>query len=477
MQGQQRESLGVSIKRRNFLTSVVGSLSLLVTRSWQSPKPSRPPNIVLIIADDLGYAEIGVQGCKDVPTPNIDSIARNGIRFTNGYVSCPVCAPTRAGLMTGKYQQRFGFEFNPGGATKEEFGLPLTELTIAERLKKAGYATGCFGKWHLGFRTEFHPMRRGFDEFYGFLGGGHPYLPTPGRRQNAILRGFEPVSSFTFTTMDFAREAISFMERHRDKPFFVYLAFNAVHAPLQAPEDYLARFRHIENPTRRTFAAMLSALDDAVGMVLNKLRELGLEEHTLIFFLSDNGGPTRQTTSSNAPLRGYKGQVLEGGIRVPFLLQWKGHLPAGKVYEHPVIALDICPTILAAVGLEVPKDLDGVNLLPYLRGESKGAPHQALFWRFGQQWAVRMGEFKLVCSPQGLGTSEPHLFNLATDIGETTNLAAKMPEKVKELRAAYEEWNAKNIPPKWGGQRLLRQQRQQRRQPRLQEQRQRRQRV
>jgi arylsulfatase A-like enzyme len=421
--------------------------------------PKQPPNILFIAVDDLGYAELGVQGCKDIPTPNIDSIAQNGVRFTNGYVSCPVCAPTRAGWLTGKYQQRFGFEFNPGGAPQEEFGLPTTELTIAERLKKLGYATGCFGKWHLGFKKELHPMNRGFDEFYGFLGGGHPYLPTSGAKRFGILRGFEPVTKFEFTTMDFAKEALSFIERHRNQPFFVYLAFNAVHGPLQAPEEYIAKFKHITNPTRQIFAAMLSALDDAVGMVLAKLRELKLEENTLIFFISDNGGPTRQTSSRNDPLRGFKGQVLEGGIRVPFLMQWKGHLPAGKVYEHPVIALDICPTILAAVGAEIPKELDGVNLLPYLTGEAKGEPHTALFWRYGRQWAVRAGDFKLVCCPQEFGSEEPQLFNLAEDIGEKTNLAPKMPQKVEELKAMYDEWNAKNIPPKWGGARQKLQQR------------------
>ncbi len=449
------EKVDWQVGRRKFIATVAGAVGLTALTKIQGdelfPVPKRIPNILFISADDLGYAELGVQGCKDIPTPNIDSIAQNGIRFTNGYVSCPVCAPTRAGWITGKYQQRFGFEFNPGGAPQEEFGLPLTELTIAERLRKLGYATGCFGKWHLGFRREFHPLNRGFDEFYGFLGGAHPYLPTADRKRMAILRGYEPVDKFEFTTMDFVREAISFIERHRNRPFFVYLAFNAVHSPLQAPEEYIARFKRIENPTRRIFAAMLSALDDAVGMVLAKLRDLKLEEDTIVFFISDNGGPTRQTSSRNDPLRGFKGQVLEGGIRVPFLMQWKGHLPAGKVYEHPVISLDICPTILAAVGAEIPKEIDGVNLLPFLTGEKEGQPHEALFWRFGRQWAVRMDDFKLVCSPQGLGSTEPHLFNLAEDVGETVNLASKLPKKVKELKEAYDEWNSKNIPPKWQG--------------------------
>ncbi|MEW6211032.1 MAG: sulfatase-like hydrolase/transferase, partial [Acidobacteriota bacterium] len=330
--------------------------------------PARRPNILLIVADDLGYADLGVQGCKDIPTPNIDSIARGGVRFTNGYVSCPVCSPTRAGLMTGRYQQRFGHEFNPGPAAQaeEDFGLPLSEVTLAYRLKALGYATGMFGKWHIGYKPEMHPMRRGFDEFFGFLGGAHSYINPNERRANPILRGNEVISERSYLTEAFAREAVSFIERHHNESFFLYLPFNAVHAPMQATEKYRSRFASITDERRRTFAAMLSAMDDAVGQVLARLRELKLEENTLIFFISDNGGPTLQTTSRNDPLRGYKGQVLEGGIRIPFLIQWKGRVPAGKVYDRPVISLDIHPTALAAAGGKITGELklDGRNLLP-----------------------------------------------------------------------------------------------------------------
>jgi arylsulfatase A-like enzyme len=429
-----------TIRRRDFLKA---------TALWAcSPALAAParPNIVFIAADDLGYAELGVQGCRDIPTPNIDSIAANGVRFTDGYVSCPVCSPTRAGWITGRYQQRFGHEFNPGPAQQADpnFGLPLSEVTLANQLKAAGYATGIVGKWHLGYRPEFHPQKRGFDEFFGFLGGAHPYLPTPGA--DPILRGTQPVEEREYLTEAFAREALDFIGRHRNQPFFLYLSFNAVHAPLQATEKYLARFSQIQDQRRRTFAAMLSAMDDAVGQVLQRLREYKLEDNTLVVFISDNGGPTNNTSSRNDPLRGYKGQVLEGGIRVPFLMQWKARLPKGLVYREPVISLDIFPTVVAAAGASLPANpLDGVNLLPYLTGQSKGAPHHALYWRFGAQAAIRKGPWKMV----RLADGQPQLYNLAEDIGESRDLASAQPAKLKELREDWEAWNRQLSPPRW----------------------------
>ena len=312
------------MKRRDFLGTIgKGTAAVFVVRNEffpfaQSAEQSgagQRPNIILILADDLGYSGVGVQGCADIPTPSIDSIAKNGVRFTHGYVSAPLCSPTRAGLMTGRYQQRFGHETNPGPISQgpPDFGLSLDEPTIAERLKKLGYATGMFGKWHLGFQPQFHPTKRGFDEFYGFLGGGHSYIPGS-RRMNdgSIQRGTKPVEEKDYLTDALAREALSFIDRHKSEPFFVYLPFNAVHAPMEAGQKYLDRFENIKDDLRRTHAAMLSAMDDAIGGVLNKLRELNLEEKTLVIFLSDNGGPTPQTTSSNAPLRGFKAQALEG---------------------------------------------------------------------------------------------------------------------------------------------------------------------
>ena len=423
----------------------------------------RKPNILVIVADDLGYGELSCQGfTPQIPTPNIDSLAKNGTRFTSGYVSGPYCSPTRAGLMTGRYQTRFGHEFNPGPAESavENFGLSLKETTIGNRLKDAGYATGWFGKSHLGYKPDFHPLKRGFDEYFGFLGGAHDYLDAAGDKFNPILRGTEPVNNIGYTTEVFGHEAEKFIEKHREQPWMVYLPFNAVHAPLESVDKYLARFTGVEDKRRRTFCAMLSAMDDAIGGVLGKIRELKQEEDTLIFFISDNGGPTPQTTSGNGPLHGFKAQTWEGGIRVPYIVQWKGHLPAGKVDDRPVIQLDIHPTVLAAAGVEAKPEwkLDGVNLLPYLKGENKAAPHDHLFWRFGQQIALRQGDWKLVKAIGGgadgsarkASTEGAHLYNLAEDIGEKNNLAEKNPEKLKELTAVWNQMNAEMIDATWG---------------------------
>jgi arylsulfatase A-like enzyme len=411
-------------------------------------EPARKPNIVLIVADDLGYGELTVQGFeKDIPTPNIDRIAASGVRFTQAYVSAPLCSPTRAGLMTGRYQQRFGHEFNPGPQqnANSDFGLPRTETTLAERLKPLGYATGMVGKWHLGFKPEKTPPQRGFDFFFGFLGGAHPYLP--GGKAADIFRGATATVEQEYLTDAFAREALAFIDQHKSDPFFLYLPFNAVHAPLQASEKYLSRFPNITDQKRRTFAAMTSAMDDAVGRVMGRLDELKLAEQTLVFFISDNGGPTPSTSSGNGPLRGYKGQMWEGGIHIPFMVQWKGQLPAGKTYRLPVIGLDIHPTAVAAAGAAIPAGwkLDGVNLLPYLRGEDTARPHTALYWRMGQRHAIRDGDWKVTVEPG----AAPALFNLADDIGEKTDLAAKQPEKFKELVSRYDAWSAEMGTPAW----------------------------
>jgi arylsulfatase A-like enzyme len=421
-------------------------------RSAGAAEDARPPNILVVLADDMGYAEMGCQGCPDVPTPNLDALAKGGVRFTNGYVSCPICAPTRAGLVTGRYQQRFGFETNPGPEqfADEAFGLPRSETTLAERLKAAGYTTGMVGKWHLGYTPDLQPSARGFDEFFGFLSGANAYLPGPrrGGARTPILRGTAVVEEPEYLTDAFGREAVAFIGKHHAEPFFLYLAFNAVHAPLEALEKYRQRFESIKDPKRQTFAAMLSALDENVGRVLETLRRHQIEEQTLIFFLSDNGGPTPQTTSSNVPLRGYKGQLFEGGIREPFIIQWKGHLPAGKVDDRPVISLDIHPTALAAAGQAISPDwkLDGVDLLPYLTARKTGLPHETLYWRFHDQHAIRRGDWKLV---QTATDPKPQLCNLAQDIGEATDLADKEPAKLKELTDAWNAWNAQLQEPRW----------------------------
>jgi arylsulfatase A-like enzyme len=424
---------------------VAGLAGLGATHASAAAALVDKPNILVILTDDMGYGELGCQGNRQIPTPHIDSIAKNGVRFTSGYVTAPICSPSRAGLLTGRYQQRFGHEFNfpPPDGLPNKRGLSLKEKTIADYLKAAGYATGMFGKWHLGYRSEFHPMKRGFDEYFGFLGGMHPYTRADGGNHGPILRGTTPVTSMDYTTDAFGRETCAFIEKHRDKPWFVYLPFNAVHSPMQATQKYLDRFPNLKGD-RRTYAAMESAMDDAVGAVLAKLRELKLEDNTLIFFVSDNGGPTWQTTSRNDPLSGSKKDLLEGGIREPFMVQWKARVPAGKVDDRPVITLDIMATALAAAGVAGDAKLDGVNLLPYLTGEKTGLPHEALFWRYGEQRAVRMGDWKLL--QRGRKTK---LYNLAKDIGEKHDRSDQEPGKLKELEAAYEKWNAKNIRPTW----------------------------
>jgi arylsulfatase A-like enzyme len=423
----------------------------LIFAAGLDAKAVERPNVVLIVADDLGYGELTCQGqTRDIPTPRIDEIARGGVRFTSGYVSCPVCSPTRAGLMTGRYQQRFGHVFNPGPvqAADPHFGLRDSETTLPERLRPLGYVTGMVGKWHLGYGPDSTPTIRGFDEFFGFLGGGHSYiLGSRPRDRDSILRGSEPVEEQAYLTGAFAREAVAFIDRHKDEPFFLYLPFNAVHNPLQATDADLERFPSISDTKRRTFAAMMASMDDAVGLVLDALRTAKIEERTLIVFISDNGGPTPQTTSRNDPLRGFKGQILEGGIRVPFMIQWAGHLPAGRVDDRPVIALDLVPTIVAAAGGTIPEDseIDGVNLIPFLTGEKTGNPHESLFWRFGEQWAVRQGDWKLA-APRG---ESPQLYNLRDDVGESRDLSGEHPEKLSALKAAYQEWDIKNIEPRW----------------------------
>ena len=446
-------------------TRVLGVLVILALAA-PSSAAERRPNIVLIVADDLGYADLGVHGCRDVPTPHIDSIARNGVRCSSGYVTAPVCSPTRAGLMTGRYQQRFGHEYNPRYPRRIEdgHGLPLSETTIADRLRSAGYVTGMVGKSHLGLQEKFNPANRGFSEFYGFLGGSHAYVPGRVHGQlaehprYAMYRGTKLDQMTEYATHAFAREAVSFVGRHKCSPFFLYLAFNAVHTPLHPPPHSLSRFRHIADPKRRSYAAMLSAMDDAVGAVLDRLRREGLENDTLVFFISDNGGPS-QNASDNGPFRGRKATTWEGGVRVPFFVQWKGRLQPGRVYDKPVAQIDILPTALAAAGgaADPAWKLDGVNLLPFLEGKESGPPHEALFWRFGQQNAVRAGDWKLVRARAGRQRNRtkapvvtgPHLFNLAADPGERNDLASQEPAKVAELQAAWGRWNAELPRPAW----------------------------
>ena len=451
----------------------------------QAAAPGRP-NIILLIADDLGYGELGCQGNPQIPTPHIDSIATNGIRFTQAYVTASFCSASRAGLFTGRYQSRFGYETNPIGALNEDptIGLPVSETTLADLLKDRGYATSLVGKWHLGGTARFHPQRRGFDEFFGFTHEGHTFVPPPfegvttmlrrrtlpdgdrgnkGRwiskdgkliltahmghdepdydTNNPIVRSSQPVDEREHLTDAFTREAVDFIGRTKERPFFLCVAYNAVHSPLQGADSYMKKFEHVKDVHRRIFCAMLAHLDDSVGAILKKVRDEGLEENTLIVFFSDNGGPTRELTSSNHPLRGGKGQLYEGGVRVPFLMQFKGTLPAGATYDKPMISLDLFTTAAHLSGEAPPRAgrIDGVDLLPYLKGERDGSPHETLFWRMhdGASFAVRQGDWKLV-SHRG----KAELFDLAGDVSEARDLAAKEPERAAALRVVYDKWVA-----------------------------------
>lgn len=454
----------------------------------------RPPNIVLLIADDLGYGELSPDGSHAIPTPHLDRLIAGGTYCTHGYVTAPFCAASRAGLITGRYQTRFGFEFNPIGAVNDEpgVGLPQSELTLPEMLRDAGYVTGLVGKWHLGGSAPFHPLRHGFEEFFGFLHEGHFFVPPPydgmttmlrrrvlppganerwtsadGRlvlhdkmghneppydANNPVTRDGQPVVETDYLTRALTREAVSFIDRHAERPFFLMLAYNAVHSPLQAPNDVVDSFENIEDMQRRIFAAMYKELDDSVGKVLKTLDAQQLENDTLVVFLSDNGGPTRELTSSNLPCRGEKGQVFEGGLRVPFVVKWPGRIPAGKTSETPVIATDIFETsrVAADVTLKDRTPRDGVDLAGLLN-DSNAEPRD-LFWRVGNRRAIRRGPWKLVDqAPKGWGKKSPgwKLINLENDIEEATDVSIENQQTTTDLKAQWTEINKGMVERLW----------------------------
>jgi len=415
---------------------------------------TRRPNVVVIMADDLGYGDVGYRGGPDSVTPNIDTLGRNGVQFSAGYVTAPVCGPSRAGLLSGLYQNRFGFEDNPGPYRRSEdvkIGIPKTVKTLPERMKELGYVTGFVGKSHTGENPEFQPLSSGFDEYFGFNNGASNYRPDGkwgtkmNQPTNPIYRGSEQVEESEYLTDAFGREAVAFIDRHRDKPFFLYLPFNAIHGPQQATDQDLEKFKNEPDKKRQLVLAMTSALDRNVGRVLEALRKNGLEEDTLVVFLSDNGGKPKDNGSFNTPLRGEKTQLWDGGIRVPFCLQWPARVKGGRKLDFPVISLDLLPTIVSAAGGSVEKDLDGVDLLPFVSGAA--APERTLKWRFNRAWAIRDKEWKLIQANDGEALQ---LFRLAEDISETRDLAAEHPEIVKRLQADYAAWDATLMPKLWG---------------------------
>ena len=426
----------------------------------QSALEEPQPNLIVIMTDDQGWADVGFNGCQDIPTPHIDRIAQEGVRFAEAYVTFPVCGPSRAGFLTGRYQDRFGFTTNPsidpGNPTA---GLPLEEETIAQVLQKADYRSAIIGKWHMGTHPLFHPLERGFDYFFGFLSGGHNYYPqdlylddiTQVTKKwewyrTKLIENRQPIKTQDYLTDELSDAAVRFIKKQSDagQHFMLYLAYNAPHTPLQATEKYLARFPDIQDEKRKTYAAMVSAVDDGVGRVLQALAEQGIDEHTLIVFLSDNGG-ARNNASQNTPLRGFKSDLFEGGIRVPFAMRWKGVIPAGQQFNKPISSLDIMATIVAQneIPIAPERPLDGVDLIPFLTGKKDGEPHDYLFWRKWEQdaMAVRKGHLKLVSNWNQKGES-PYLFDVVSDISENKQLTGDNQQDLDDLMSNWNDWNA-----------------------------------
>ena len=440
-----------------FFLLLLGSFTFAQVNTTKS---TTKPNLIVIMTDDMGWADVGFNGCKDIPTPNIDRIANEGVRFEEGYVSFPVCGPSRAGFLTGRYQDRFGFTTNPSIDPNNPIsGLPLEEETMAQVLKKVNYNSAIIGKWHMGTHPNFHPLERGFDYFYGFLSGGHNYYPeqltindlSEVKRKwqwyrTKIIENRTKVKTDDYLTDELSAAAVNYINKQAedDQHFMLYLAYNAPHSPLQATEKYLSRFPKITDKKRKTYAAMVSAVDDGVGRVLEALKEKGLDENTIVVFLSDNGG-AHNNAADNGPLRGSKGDLFEGGIRVPFAMRWKGTIPEGNSYKKPISSLDIMATIVAQSNVKIDpnRPLDGVNLIPFLTGAEIGAPHDYLFWRKWEQnaMAIRHGNYKLIANKQKQQAS-PNLYNLSKDKNERIEIGFEKKKISKQLHEKWEQWNS-----------------------------------
>jgi arylsulfatase A-like enzyme len=442
---------------------VLLAASLLSEAGASAQDRDARPDLVLIISDDAGYADFGFQGSREIFTPHIDQLARAGVIFTNGYVAGAVCAPSRAGLMTGRYPGRFGYNQNNLGQSipapgffEEDMGLPLFERTLAAELHDLGYHTGLIGKWHLGDRgREYHPQRRGFDDFYGLLGGWSHYFDRSRLgRPNRLMRDEENVDDEGYVTDLLGQEALEYIEaRHaRDEPFFLTLAFTAPHSPLEATEEdlranadtvYAESAWGFSQGQRRTYAAMQTALDRNVGAVARRLKRLGLFEKTLLLFINDNGGPGNDNASRNDPLRGRKGDSWEGGLRVPFFLSWPAQIEGGRRYDPVVSSLDLFPTFVAAAGGSPGKNLDGVDLRPFLTGEAEGRPHPELYWPSDTRAAARSGRWKA-----HLGRGE--LYDLQADIAEKTDVRLSHPDVYERLHAGWRSLNeGQTEPTRW----------------------------
>ncbi|MBL9185873.1 MAG: sulfatase-like hydrolase/transferase [Opitutaceae bacterium] len=423
------------------------------------------PNIVVILADDLGYADVSCYGGKDVPTPQIDRLAREGVRFTDGYVTCPACAPSRLSLMAGAYPQRFGMTWNDDRSAHK---LPDSQRLLPELLRAAGYVTGLVGKWNI-----VRPAERVFDEVHDFIEWESDYFPqedgryigslatkSPGFASGKVARWGPDRETDEYLPDRMGRHAAEFIARHAAKPFFLFVSFNSVHSPWHGRHGDRARFANLPHEVMRLYSSMIAGLDENVGRVLDALRAQKLEDNTLVVFLSDNGPakggphiegwkpdwPKQLIVGSVAPHRGAKTELLEGGIREPFILRWPARLKGGVTSSHPVIANDILPTACAAAGATIPDTtaVDGVDLLPFLTGERSGAPHDTLYWKIKSAAALRRGAWKLLMlAPEW----KPQLYHLATDPGESRDLAAVEPARTRELHAAWQAWNAPLPPP------------------------------
>ncbi len=413
------------------------------------------PNLVILYADDAGYADFGFQpqvaeDMRDL-TPHIDTICRDGARFSNAYMAGCVCSPSRAALMTGRYQSRFGFDNNLPPGTPS--GLPLKETFVSKRLQQFGYRTALIGKWHLGYPARFQPNQRGWDWFYGCLQGSRSYFPIEKpHRHRVFLEDDRPTPEEGYITDRIGDAACQFIDRNRDQPFFLFVSFTAPHGPLQPKPDVLERVSHIRQAKRRKYAGLIVSLDDNVGKILAAVDRNRLRENTVVLFTNDNGGQT-QTGAVNDPLRGRKGMLFEGGIRVPWVMRWPKSIQAGSVVDDPVIAIDILPTMIAAAGGRVDTDwqLDGVNLLPRLTGRQDELEPRSLYWRTGGTdgtYAIRDGHWKMIVERSG--DRRRLLFDLSVDIGESKNVASDHPDRVQKLQEKLDRWASGLVRPQWG---------------------------
>lgn len=468
-------SESTSASRRRFLSKAAGcmlsaSFGFPALLSSQSRRRRRP-NFVIFYTDDQGYGDLGCFGGSDLKTPNIDRLAEGGARLTNWYSNSPVCSPSRAALLTGRFPRRAGVPHILGASnlkdpTPYKEGLPASEITLAESLKALGYRTGVFGKWHLGSSTQSRPTSQGFENFYGFMAGcidfySHIFywgqaggvFPFHDLWKNET----EQWQDGQYMTHIITREAKKFIRENRDTPFLLYVPYNAPHYPMHAPQEYIDRFPKLEW-TRRVFAAMVAAVDDSVGEIMEEIRQTGLEEDTMTFYQSDNGSTTEARCfldgaeglyngGSNGGLKGYKASLFEGGIRMPALMNWPGRIPSGQVIDEPGIAMDIFPTFVKLAGGNVPTDrkIDGRDVFPMV-ASSAPSPHESLYWEYGKQQAVRQGDWKLVLNGKlDFSRQEPEsvfLTNLENDRNETRNVASSHKDKVKELRRLIDSYKA-----------------------------------